>query len=50
MMIFSIVIIYLVVFMFLLLGLFFGGILEYYNNFYNIILKGYNKDCRFVKV
>lgn len=44
------VIIYLVVFMFLLLGLFFGGILEYYNNFYNIILNGYNKDCRFVKV
>lgn len=43
------VIILFVIFMFLLLGLFFGGIMIEYNNFYNIYLKGYNKDCRFVQ-
>lgn len=39
--------IYFVILLIVLLGLFFGEILIEYNNFYNIILKGYNKDCRF---
>lgn len=44
------VIIYLVVSMFLLPGPSSGGTLEHYNNLYNTTLKGYNKDCRPVKV
>lgn len=42
--------IYLVVSMFLLPGPSSGGTLEHYNNLYNTTLKGYNKDCRPVKV
>lgn len=38
----------IVIFMFLLLGQFFGGMLMDYDNFYNIILIGYNKDGRLV--
>lgn len=38
----------IVIFMFLLLGQFFGGMLIDYDNFYNIILIGYNKDGRLV--
>lgn len=38
----------IVIFMFLLLGQFFGGMLMDYDNFYNIILMGYNKDGRLV--
>lgn len=36
--------------MFLLPGPSSGGTLEHYNNLYNTTLKGYNKDCRPVKV
>lgn len=38
----------IVIFMFLLLGQFFGGMLIDYDNFYNIILIGYNKNGRLV--